>query len=68
MGRHGVEGYERALRALPEPQRAAVVARIELGFGHGEIARMLGLGSPSEARALIANTLVQLARSMCDAG
>ena len=68
MGHHAVERYEQALRELTEPQRAAVVARIELGFGHGEVARMLGLGSPSEARALIAHALVRLARRMRDAG
>jgi hypothetical protein len=44
------------------------VARIELGFGHGEVARMLGLGSPSQARLLIAQALVRLARRMRDAG
>jgi DNA-directed RNA polymerase specialized sigma24 family protein len=68
IGRHAVERYEQALHELTEPQRAAVVARIELGFGHGEVARMLGLRSSSEARALIAHALVRLARRMRDAG
>jgi DNA-directed RNA polymerase specialized sigma24 family protein len=68
MGHRSVERYEQALRELTETQRAAVVARIELGFGHGEVARMLALGSPSEARALTARALVQLARRMRDAG
>lgn len=68
MGHQAVERYEQALRELTEAQRAAVVARIELGFGHGEVARMFGLGSPSEARALVAHALVRLARRMRDAG
>lgn len=68
MGHGAVERYEQALRELTEPQRAAVVARIELGFGHGEVARMLGFASASEARVLIAHALVRLARSMRDAG
>lgn len=68
MGHRAVERYEQALRELSEPRRAAVVARIELGFGHGEVARMLGLGSPAEARRLIAEAMVELARRMRDAG
>lgn len=68
MGHGSVERYEQALRELTETQRAAVVARIELGFGHGEVARMLALASASDARALTARALVQLARTMRDAG
>lgn len=68
MGHHAVECYEQALRELTEAERAAVVARIELGFGHVEVARMLSLGSPSDARTLVAHALVRLARRMRDAG
>ena len=64
IGREMVEQYERALGCLNEPEREAIVARIEMGHGYEEIARALGKPSPDAARMAVSRALVRLAEEM----
>jgi RNA polymerase sigma factor (sigma-70 family) len=64
IGREAVEQYERALGRLSEPEREAIVARIELGHGYDVIARALGKPSPDAARMAVSRALVHLAQEM----
>ena len=59
-----VEQYEGALGRLSEPEREAIVARIEMGHGYEEIARALGKPSPDAARMAVSRALVRLAEEM----
>ncbi len=64
LGRDALERYERALAALPDEQREALIMRIELGFSHQEIADALGRPSANATRMMIARALVDLAEGM----
>jgi RNA polymerase sigma-70 factor (ECF subfamily) len=64
IGQQAVERYERALSALRPEDREAVVARIELGYTHEEVARLLGKPSANAARMTVERAIVQLARQM----
>jgi RNA polymerase sigma factor (sigma-70 family) len=64
LGRDAIEHYERALGALADEKREAVIMRIELGFSHQEIADALGRPSANAARMLVARALVELAEGM----
>jgi RNA polymerase sigma-70 factor (ECF subfamily) len=56
--------YERALEALPEPQRQAVVLRLEFGLTYPEIAIELESPSANAVRMMISRSLVEMARQL----
>lgn len=64
IGRQAVERYEAALSRLREDDRAAVIARVEMGASNEEIARMLGKRTANAARMTVERALVKLAREM----
>jgi len=64
IGHEAVERYERALATLRDEDRQAVVARIELGYTHEEIAGLLGKPSANAARMAVERAIVRLAREM----
>ncbi len=64
LGRDALAHYERALAALEDEPREAVIMRIELGFSHQEIADALGKPTANAARMVVARALVTLAEGM----
>jgi DNA-directed RNA polymerase specialized sigma24 family protein len=64
IGQEVVERYEAALASLTTAERDAIVARLELGLTHEEIAQALGKPSADAARMAVARAMVQLARVM----
>ena len=64
IGIQALERYEQALERIPEPDRDAVLARIELGLSYDEIARMLGRPSADAARMSVSRAMLRLARAM----
>lgn len=64
VGREALASYERALDALDEDTRAAVIARVEMGMGYAEIAAALGKPSTDAARMTVTRALVRLAEEM----
>jgi RNA polymerase sigma-70 factor (ECF subfamily) len=66
LGRETVERYEAALAGLREDDRAAIVARIEMGCSYSEVAEALGKPSPDAARMAVGRALVRLAEAMGD--
>ncbi len=66
MSREVQERYERALAELPEPQRRAVVLRVEHGLPFEDIARELGKPTPNAARLFVVRALERLSKSMRD--
>jgi RNA polymerase sigma factor (sigma-70 family) len=64
IGREALERYEVALSKLPELDREAVVARLEMDCSYEEIADVLGKPSPDAARMTVKRALVRLARDM----
>jgi RNA polymerase sigma-70 factor (ECF subfamily) len=64
IGREAIERYERALATLRPEDREAVIARIELGYTHEEIAGLLGKPTANAARMTVERALVRLAREM----
>src|SRR5262245_10703587 len=68
IGRQAVERYETALQRLRAEDREAIVARIELGFTHEQLATLLGKPSANAARMAVERALVRLAAEMREAG
>lgn len=64
IGRDMLETYEAALAELTEPQRNAVILRVEFGYTHGQVAEALGLASSDAARMLTARAVVKLADAL----
>ena len=64
MGSEFMSRYDRALQRLSVDEREAVIARVELGLSHRELAEALGKASPDAARMAVARALVRLAREM----
>jgi RNA polymerase sigma-70 factor, ECF subfamily len=64
LGRETLERYERALAALNDEQREAVILKVELGFSLAQIAEALGKPSPDAARMTVARALLKLAEVM----
>lgn len=64
IGRQGAERYERALARLREEDRAALVARLELGCSYEEMAAAFGKPSPDAARKAAQRALVRLVAEM----
>jgi len=64
LGREAVARYEAALARLKEDDRAAIVARVELGCTYKEIADALARPSPDAARMAVSRALLRLAEEM----
>ena len=64
IGREGVERYERALQQLGEPDREAIVGRLELGYSYEELAEALGKPSGEAARKTAQRALLKLAEEL----
>lgn len=56
--------YEEALARLRDPEREAIVLRVEMELPYREIARILGKPSEAAAQMAVARALVHLAREM----
>jgi len=64
IGAEAVDAYERALEALSDGDREAIVLRVELGFDFEEIAEQLGKPSASAARMAVTRAIKRLAHEM----
>ena len=63
-GKETFERYERALAALDDLEREAVIARLELGCSYHEIAALVEKPTPDAARMTVTRALAKLARLM----
>jgi RNA polymerase sigma factor (sigma-70 family) len=68
IGQEAVNRYEAALATLSDDDRAAIVARVELGASYSEVAAALGKPSPDAARMAVQRALARLATKMAHAG
>lgn len=64
VGRRRLARYESALARLAPDEREAVVARLEFGFTHSELAAALGRRTPDAARKLCKKAIAQLVTLM----
>src|SRR5215471_963663 len=64
IGRETLDRYEDALARLSVEDREAIIARVELGLSHREIAEALGKPSEDAARMSVARALVRLVKEM----
>lgn len=64
IGQETIERYERALASLRPEDREAIIARVELGYEHDELAAALGKPSSDAARKAAQRALVRLASEM----
>ena len=67
IGSEALARYDAALERLTVEEREAIIARVELGLSHREVAEALGKPSADAARMTVARALARLAREM-DAG
>lgn len=66
IGREGLERYDAALLRLSEADRAAIVARVEMGLPYLELVDALGKPTQTAARMAVSRAMVRLAREMAD--
>lgn len=59
-----IDRYERALETLRPADRELVIAHIEFGFSHQELASAFGKPSANAARMALQRALLQLAKEM----
>jgi RNA polymerase sigma-70 factor, ECF subfamily len=64
IGSEALARYEAALRRLKPTDRAAIIARIELGLQYPEVAQTLGKPSVAAAHVAVSRALVKLAKEM----
>jgi RNA polymerase sigma factor (sigma-70 family) len=64
VNRERLSRYESALATLPLQEREAVIARLEFGFTHVELAAALGKPSPDAARKLCQKAITRLLELM----
>jgi RNA polymerase sigma-70 factor (ECF subfamily) len=64
IGREALARYESALQRLKPEERATIIARLEMGFSHAEIAEALGKPSAAAVHMMVSRALVRLAREM----
>jgi RNA polymerase sigma factor (sigma-70 family) len=64
IGQEAVERYEGALQRLTAEEREAIIAKVELGYSHEELAEVLGKPTPDAARKTAHRALVRLAEEM----
>jgi RNA polymerase sigma-70 factor (ECF subfamily) len=68
MTQHRLDRYESALEQLAPEERDAVVARLEFGFTHVELAAVLGKATPDAARKLCVRATTRLLWLMQERG
>lgn len=66
LGRQKLDRYEKALAALPENHREAVILRVEFGMSFEEVARALDRPSANAARMTVTRALEKLAEQLDD--
>jgi RNA polymerase sigma factor (sigma-70 family) len=64
IGAETIAAYDRALEALSDSDREAIVLRVELGFDFQEIAQQLGKPSVDAARMAVTRAIARLADEM----
>ena len=64
MGSEVFARYEAAMDRLRPEEREAVIARVELGLSHAEVAEALGKPSAAAAHMAVSRALVRLAEEM----
>jgi RNA polymerase sigma-70 factor (ECF subfamily) len=64
IGHEALERYEAALATLREDERAAIIARIEMGHSYAEVASALGKPTSDAARIAVYRALARLAAKM----
>ena len=64
IGKEALEAYDAAMDQMEPKEREAIIGRIELNLGYGELAQALGRPSPDAARMAVGRALVKLARLM----
>jgi RNA polymerase sigma-70 factor, ECF subfamily len=64
IGTEAFKRYERAMAALSEEEREAVMLRIEMGFSHRELAEALAKPTENAARMFVTRALIRLAKAM----
>jgi RNA polymerase sigma factor (sigma-70 family) len=64
IGAEALAKYERALEALKDEERQAIILRVELGLEYGEIAEQLGKPSADAARMAVKRAIERLADAM----
>jgi RNA polymerase sigma-70 factor (ECF subfamily) len=64
IGQEAIERYEGALQRLRPDDREAIIARIEMGFTHEELATLLGKPTANAARMALERALIRLATEM----
>ncbi len=64
IGAEALERYERALSTLRPEDSEMVVAKIELGYTHQEIAELFGKPTANAARMAVERAIVRLAKEM----
>lgn len=64
IGRQTLERYERALETLRPEERELVIAHVEFGFSHQEIAQAFGKPTPNAARMALQRALLRVAEAM----
>lgn len=64
IGSQTLDRYEAALARLKPEEREAVIARVELGLSHAEVAAALGKPSAAAAHMTVSRALVRLAEEM----
>jgi RNA polymerase sigma-70 factor (ECF subfamily) len=64
MGSEVFARYEAAMERLRPEDREAVIARVELGLSHAEVAESLGKPSVAAAHMAVSRALVRLAEEM----
>ena len=64
MGRETFDRYEAAMERLRPEEREAIIARVELGLSHAEVAQALGKPSAAAAHMAVSRALMRLAAEM----
>jgi len=64
IGAQDMRRYEAALARVSEPDREAIVARIEFGLSFREVARALGKRSDDAARMAVRRAVSRLAKEL----
>lgn len=64
IGAQTLDRYEQALATLRESDQQLVVAHVEFGFSHQELAQAFDKPSPNAARMALQRALLQLAQEM----
>jgi len=62
IGRETVEAYDEAMAQLSEPEREAIIGRVELGLPYDQLAAAMGKPSPDAVRMAVGRALLKLAR------